>query len=485
MDMNGKIKTRFAPSPTGDLHIGSLRTALFAYLFARKNNGEFILRIEDTDQTRFKEDSLDSIMNGLKWAGIDWDNEELVFQSSRKDIYKKYVQDLIEKGQAYHCFCTAERLTEMREKQKEEKKAPKYDRHCLNLSQEEINERLNSGEPYVVRLKMPDGETNFSDTVRGEMRFDHREIDDQVLLKSDGMPTYHLANVVDDHEMEITHVIRAEEWLPSTPKHIVLYQMFGWEIPQFVHIPMVLAPDKTKLSKRHGATSVLEFQKLGYLPEALVNFIALLGWNPGSEREFFSIEELSKEFSLEKVQKAGAVFDTTKLDWMNAEYLKKIDVTKLLKLAKPFLEEADLKIENVSDEYLIKVLNLEKDRIKKLSDLDNSLAYFFEEIGYETELLKWKKSDLDGAKSRLELLLEEFEKIADSDWNKDFLENLFFPLIKERELGNGDTLWPLRVALSGQERSPSPFELAEIFGKEKSMDRARQAIGKIKVFLEK
>lgn len=481
------IKTRFAPSPTGDLHIGGLRTALFAYLFAKKNQGEFVLRIEDTDQTRYKEGSVATILESLKWVNIKYDGE-ITYQSKRTEIYKKYADELIKNGHAYYCFCSAETLDAMRQTQETKKQAPMYDRRCLNLSAEEIDKKLQAGEPHVIRLKIPTGQTKFIDLVRGQIEIDNNTIDDQVLIKSDGFPTYHLANVVDDHEMEITHVIRAEEWLPSTPKHIILYQMFGWTPPEFAHLSIILAPDKSKLSKRHGATSVLEFKNLGYLPEAVVNYIALLGWNPGSDKEIFSLEALEYEFSLDKVQKAGAVFDIEKLNWMNGHYIRQLSPDKLLELCRDYLpltkgeptrSKRDGGGESYNIDYLKKIVALEQERLKKLSDITEATEYFFTEPIFEKELLQWRKSDLNDAKNKLEFLFVELEKVPAENFTRGALEQFIKGLIEAEKLDTGAVLWPMRVALSGRQNSPGPFELAEVLGKEKSLERIKFAIAKL------
>jgi len=510
--MKNKVKTRFAPSPTGDLHIGGLRTALYSYLFAKKNNGKFVLRIEDTDQIRYQEGSVEIIFEALKWAGLEYDNEnDIIFQSKRLEIYQKFAEQLVEEGKAYYCFCSEERLTKMREEQTARKVAPKYDRHCLNLSKEEIEEKLKAGEPHVIRMKIPEkispparggvpstlrggvvgeenkittpnplleneGSVSFIDLIRGEVSFNLKELDDQILIKSDGFPTYHLANVIDDHEMEISHVIRAEEWLPSTPKHLILYQMFGWQPPQFAHLSLILAPDKSKLSKRHGATSVLEFKKLGYLPEALINYIALLGWNPGTEQEIFSLAELEKEFSLEKVQKAGAIFDLNKLDWMNGFYIRKLSTKELAKSCLPFFTSYGLQVTSYKDGFIENVLALEQPRLKKSSDIVEATRYFFETPEYEPELLKWKKADLKDAKEKLEFLAKELESVPEKKWNKNDLEKIIKDLIAQNNFETGNVLWPLRVALSGRQNSPNPFELADVLGREESLKRIKTAI---------
>jgi len=317
-------KVRFAPSPTGYLHIGGLRTALYNYLFAKKNKAKFILRIEDTDQSRYVERADQQIIETLKTFGINFD-ERPFHQSKRLKLYQKYVQQLVNKNKAYYCFCTKKRLDEMRKKQQAEKRIPKYDRHCLNLSKEEINKKLKNKEPYVIRLKLPDNQDIvFKDGVYGEVKINTNDMDDQVLLKSDGYPTYHLAVVVDDHEMGITHIIRGEEWLPSTPKHVLLYQMFNWKVPTFIHLPLLLNPDKSKLSKRQGDVAAEDFLAKGYLPEAILNYIAFLGWNPKTTKEIYSVEELIRDFDIAKINKAGAIFNIEKLNWFNAEYVRNI-----------------------------------------------------------------------------------------------------------------------------------------------------------------
>ena len=343
------IKTRFAPSPTGYLHIGSLRTALYAYLFARQKKGKLILRIEDTDQNRFVEGAVESLIRTLQWAGITYDEGPEVggsnspyIQSERLELYKKEVQVLLDKGQAYRCFCSMERLDEMRKEQQERKQAPMYDKKCRKRSHEEIHQLLEQNSPHVIRMAIPENEIlRFRDVVRGDLEFASNTIDDQVLMKSDGFPTYHLANVVDDHDMGITHVIRAEEWLPSTPKHIYLYKAFEWKMPEFAHIPLILNPDKSKLSKRQGDVAVEDYRAKGYLPEAMINFIVLLGWNPGGgeTNEIFSMEELIAQFDLEKVHKSGAVFDLNRLKWINGEYLRKLSPEAFIEKYTTYLED--------------------------------------------------------------------------------------------------------------------------------------------------
>ncbi len=477
------VKTRFAPSPTGDLHIGGLRTALYNYLFAKKNNGKFLLRIEDTDQARYKEGSVEKILESLDWAGLKFDGKP-IFQSKRISIYQKYAEQLIKNKQAYYCFCSKQTLDKMRQEQINRGEPAKYDRRCLKLSPEEIKEKIKKGVPHVVRLKIPSGKTEFNDLIRGKVEIENSTLDDQILLKSDGYPTYHLANVIDDHEMKISHVIRADEWLPSTPKHLILYDYFNWKAPKFAHVPLVLAPDRSKLSKRHGAVSVLEFKKLGYLPEALINYLALLGWNPGNEQEIFSLKELVRKFSLEKIHQAGAVFDIHKLDWLNGEYIRDLNLEKLTEFCIPYLQEAGLlnRRQTISKEqikYIKKIVSLEQARIKKLSDIAGLAEYFFKQPSYEANLLKWRKSDLKTAKKRLEFLREQLPQIPNKNWTQHSLEDLIKSLLENHQLGVGETLWPMRVALTGREKSPGPFEVAEALGKEESLKRLKIAAEKI------
>ncbi|MBU1018459.1 MAG: glutamate--tRNA ligase [Patescibacteria group bacterium] len=477
--------TRFAPSPTGYLHIGGLRTALFAYLFARKQGGKIILRIEDTDQKRYVQGATENLIKTLSWFGIEFDEgpylegEEIkekgengpYFQSKRTEIYKEHAQKLLDEGHAYYCFCTPERLQEMREQQQKEKKPPMYDRKCCSLTPEEVKSRLEAGERAVIRQKIPhDKLIEFTDSIRDEMSFDPKTIDDQVLIKSEGFPTYHLANVVDDHFMGITHVIRGEEWLPSTPKHIALYQAFGWEIPQFAHIPLLLNLDKSKLSKRQGDVAAEDYINKGYLREAILNFIAFLGWNPGTEEEFFSLEQLIEKFDLKRVQKAGAIFNLEKLDWFNGHYLREKSVAELADLVFPLID-FDVKKD---DPYFLKSVEVIQTRLTKLEEAPEMLRFFFTEPSYEEELLLNPKMKVtkETAKLAFQKSIETLEKISAEDFEDE--ENLKQPLLdlaKELELKNGQILWPLRVALTGEKYSPGTFEVLAALGKEKSVER--------------
>lgn len=483
-----KIKTRFAPSPTGFLHIGGLRTALFGYLFAKSSGGKFVLRVEDTDRERFVEGGIENMIRSLQWAGItidegvDMDDTgEIIqkgkngpyIQSERTDIYRDHVQKLLDNGQAYYCFCSKEKLDQARKQQEADKKPTIYDGCCRNMPEDEVRTMLEEEREHVIRMKMPaQGITEFNDMIRGDIEFKNKLIDDQVLLKSDGYPTYHLANVVDDYLMGITHVIRGEEWLPSTPKHIELYKMFDWDVPEFAHLPLLVNEKKQKLSKRHGDVSVEDFKEKGYLKEAIVNFIALLGWNPGDDREIFGVEELESEFDIAKVGKSAAVFSREKLDWFNREYIRNMDVAELVDRCMPFFVNAGLQVESIK--YKVEsVIALEKERVSTLVELVDEVSFVFaKELDYGAELLIWKKSTREDAKeklSELEIFLQDIE-----DW--DSIEESVMAWIKENDYGNGDVLWPMRVALSGKKNSPGPFEIANVLGKDKVLQRLNRAI---------
>ncbi|EKE19815.1 MAG: hypothetical protein ACD_8C00101G0008 [uncultured bacterium] len=511
IDSEKKIRVRFAPSPTGYMHVGNFRTALYNYLFAKKNGGDFLIRIEDTDQARFVDGAAEQLLESMNFMGLNWDegnflktsvntnskketNESATYpktieigsfgpyaQSERTELYQKYAQQLVADGKAYYCFCEPERLNEMREKQQQEKKAPMYDRYCLdNVSPDEINEKLKEKYPAVIRLKVPSDETvEFEDSIRGKVSFNTGNIDDQVLMKSDGFPTYHLANVVDDHLMKISHVIRGEDWLPSTPKHILLYRAFGWEIPQFAHLPLLLNPDRSKLSKRQGDVAVEDYIKKGYLKEAIVNFVTMLGWNPGegSVQEIFSMEELIEKFELEKVHKAGAVFDIKKLDWINGQYIKKLSDDELLQNALPFFEQKDFFIKadenKKTGEYLKKVLTVEKERLTKFADVGDENIFFFQDISIEKEMLAWKTNTNEQTMESLKLAQKTFEEIAENEWIKEKIEEKLLEVAGDKR---GDLLWPLRVALTGAQKSPSPFECAWVLGKSESVKRIENAL---------
>lgn len=478
-----EVRVRFAPSPTGDPHVGNIRTALFNYLYARHTGGKFIVRIEDTDQVRLKEGSDQAIFDSLRWLGISWDEGPDIGgphapyrQSERLELYQKHALELVEKGMAYYCFCSSERLENMRQIQEAAKKAPMYDRKCLSLTPEEIQAKLDAKEPYVIRLKVPrEGNTEFVDLIRGKVSFENSVVDDQVLIKSDGFPTYHLACIVDDHYMKITHVIRAEEWISSTPKHIMLYNAFGWQPPKFAHAPMVLAPDRSKLSKRHGATGVKQFKELGYLPEALVNFLAFLGWAPQDEREIFSLEDLAKEFELERVNKAGAIFDMNKLDWYNGYYIRHISTENLAQRVVPFLEKAGIEVSD--QDYLVECTALVQERMKTLAEAPELLDFFFTEPNYDKELLIPRKSDVETTKKALIKCREVVEALE--AWEHDPLEKALRNAAEELGIKSGQLLWPLRAALTGKSASPGAFEVTLVLGKNEVLKRLDLALDKL------
>ncbi|MCK9281076.1 MAG: glutamate--tRNA ligase [Melioribacteraceae bacterium] len=476
------IRVRFAPSPTGYLHVGGLRTALYNYLFAKRNNGKFILRIEDTDQSRYVEGAVENLINALKWSGLEFDEGPEkdggfgpYFQSQRLDIYKKYAADLVKNKNAYYCFCSPERLTALRDEQKSQNLQAKYDKHCLSLSETEIKEKLDARIPYVIRLNIPSFEkVVFNDIIRNRVEFDTATIDDQVLIKSDGFPTYHLANVIDDHLMDISHVIRGEEWLSSTPKHVLLYNFFGWEIPQFAHLPLLLNPDKTKLSKRQGDVAVEDYRAKGYSPEALLNFVALLGWNAGDDKEFYYMDELIEKFSLERVNNSGAVFDIQKLNWLNTEHFRKLPKENLLSQLKSILADSEFNDANYSDEYLLLIIESMIERVTSVKEILEKSPYFFTDpLSYEEEskAKNWKPETpelLNELAKRFALL----GKITDKhDFEKPLKE-----LAAEKEIGAGKLIHPLRLAVSGMSTGPGVYDLLYIIGKEKTISRIGKAV---------
>ena len=486
---NKKPRVRFAPSPTGYLHIGGLRTALYGFLFAKKYKGEYFLRIEDTDQKRLVPGSIEKLLESLKWAGIKHDEGVFVdekgnivekgefgpyIQSKRLEIYQKYAHQLVKDGKAYYCFCSPERLNTLRAVQEKAKLAPAYDKLCLKTySREEAEEKVKAGEKYVIRFDVPEtGETEFEDAVRGKTKFVNKNLDDFVLLKSDGYPTYHLAHIIDDHLMKTTLVIRGEEWLPSAPKHVLLFQAFGWAPPQYAHLSTILNKNtKKKLSKRDGDVSVDDFKDKGYLPEAVVNFIALLGWNPKTEKEIFTLSELAEEFDVAKLNKAGAIFDLEKLDWMNGLYIRKKNIKELVELCRPYLAKYE---EKLSDEYLEKIVSVERERMKKISDIAENIEFYFDAPEYDPKILKWKDMSDDDLKKSLDKSLGILSGTEERSWD---LENLKNRLMEAADPGSrGELLWPLRVALTGKKKSPSPWEVAWVIGKGESIKRISSAI---------
>ena len=460
------IRTRFAPSPTGFLHIGGLRTALFAYLFAKKNQGSFLLRIEDTDQTREVKGTKAAIITDLQAVGISPDESYTVggdfgpyIQSERLAIYQEKVKELLKKKHAYHCFCSSERLEKIRTLQKKQKLAPRYDGSCRKLSEQKIAENLEKNMPYTIRMKIQRTKSQYilKDVVHGEVAFSASQIDDQIILKTDGFPTYHLACVVDDYLMKITHVIRGEEWLSSTPKHLQLYEYFGWQAPVFVHLPLLLSTDRAKLSKRHGDVAVREYLKKGFLPDSLLNFIALLGWNSGDAKEIFSLQELVQEFSLEKLGKSGAIFDVQKLRWMNQQYIKKLNEIEYLEKLQPFLNK---EYQNTETQTLKKMLLVLRNNLSQLDEINQELEVFV------PKKLSLKNKKLLQTATNQKLLANFLEQIKKSEnWQKtDFLAAI---KIVQKQTGiKGKDLWmPIRLALTTKEQGPELPAIAEILGK--------------------
>lgn len=476
------IRLRFAPSPTGFLHIGNLRSALFGYLIAKNLGGKFILRIEDTDQKREVDGAVEKLLDILDWVGVKFDEGPHVggpfapyTQTERLEIYQKYIQELLDKGLAYHCFCSAERLETMRNEQTAQKLAPRYDRHCRDLSAAEVEKRIAAGEKYVIRQKMPlTGEVIVYDELRGEIKFQASDLEDHVLIKSDGVPTYHFANIVDDHLMEITHVTRGDEWLPSYPKNILLYQAFGWTPPKYIHLPLILNKTGGKLSKRQGDVFVEDYRLKGYLPEAIINFCVLLGWHSKDDKEIYSLEELLTAFDLKGMGSSPAVFDLEKLDFFNGYYIRQKTATELANLCRsyldnPMIDQADLE----------KVIGLAQDRMKKLSDITELTSFIFtDKLEYDSNLLIWKSLSLEDVKRNLKEIKDLLDKVEIKDWNKDYLESYLIDYIKSHDKKVGDYLWPLRVALTGLKNSPGPFEVASALEKDKTLKRIDLAISK-------
>lgn len=472
------VRVRFAPSPTGYVHVGSLRTALYNYLFARHNKGHFVLRIEDTDRNRYVPGAVENLLETLQWAGLDYDEGPEkggpygpYFQSERMEIYSQHVQILLEKDAAYPCFCSEERLSAMREEQAQKNLPIMYDGHCRNIPKEQALERMKN-ETHVIRLKVPrNGTTIVEDLIRGTVSFENNVIDDQILLKSDGYPTYHLANVVDDHLMKISHVIRGEEWLPSTPKHILLYQAFGWELPQFAHLPLLLNPDRTKLSKRQGDVAVEDYRAKGFLPQALVNFVALLGWNKGDDQEIFSLEELIEYFSLERVNKAGAVFDLKKLEWMNGHYIRNIDEQEYLKIGQEWLKKLGLDSgDEQKNQLILKAVRPGLNRFDQLPE--KTTVFFKKKLQFDAEAIEWLKKP--ESKEILKNLLAALREIT------ELSVETFGSIIKQvqKQTGQkGKNLWmPIRAAITGETHGPDLTIVLSVIGKQKVEQFIKQAL---------
>lgn len=489
-----KIRTRFAPSPTGRMHVGNLRTALYEYLIAKHEGGTFVLRIEDTDQERYVEGAVDIIYRTLEGTGLIHDEGPdkdggygpyVQSERMKQGIYLEYAKQLIEKGAAYYCFCTKERLASLKktvdnspedDDDDEVKEITKYDKHCLHLSKEEIEEKLAAGVPYVIRQNNPtEGTTTFHDAIYGDITVNNEELDDMILIKSDGYPTYNFANVVDDHLMKITHVVRGNEYLSSTPKYTRLYQAFGWEEPVYIHLPLITNEEHKKLSKRSGHSSYEDLIRQGFLSEAIINFVALLGWSSPKNTEIMSLEELIKEFDYHNINKAPAVFDMVKLRWMNGEYIKMMDEDKFYEKALPYIKAVIHK-----DLDFRKIAGLVKTRIETLCDIGNLIDFFEELPDYDISLYTHKKmkTTTESSLEVLKDLLPRFEALE--DYSESAIENVIMSYIQEKGIKNGQGLWPVRTAVSGKQSTPGgAYEIMNILGKEESLRRIRIAIDKL------
>lgn len=482
--MANKIRTRFAPSPTGYMHIGNLRTALYAYLIAKKDGGDFILRIEDTDQERYVEGAVDVIYNTLRIAGLNWDEGPDIggpvgpyVQSERMGMFKSYAEELVKKGHAYYCFCDKCRLDAVRKAQEEAHLDPMYDRHCRDLSPEEVQAKLDAGIPYVIRQKMPlDGTTTFHDEIYGDISVENATLDDQVLIKTDGMPTYNFANVVDDHVMGITHVIRGNEYLSSAPKYNLLYEAFGWDVPVYIHCAPVMKDQQNKLSKRNGDASFQDLMAKGYLPEAVVNYICLLGWAPTGEQEIYSLPELCEAFNIKGISKSPAIFDSMKLKAINAKYVAALTEEQYAEIAVPYIKEA-VKADIADMELLCRVL---KPRTEIFTDIAEQIDFIDELPEYDLEMYRHKKMKTtpETALEALQKLLPVLENL--DTWTADSIHEAVFALIAELEVKNGWMLWPLRTAVSGKQCTPGGgTELCAILGKEETLRRIRIGIERL------
>jgi len=479
-----KVRTRFAPSPTGFMHVGNLRTALYSYLLAKKAGGVFILRIEDTDQTRYVEGAVEMIYKILKETGLRYDEGPDIggdygpyVQSQRQEIYREYAQKLVKTGNAYYCFCDKERLDKIREQCRIAKIDPKYDGHCRNLPPEEIQKHLEAKKPFVIRQKMPTmGTTTFDDKVFGTIKVDFSQLDDQVLMKADGLPTYNFANVIDDHLMEITHIIRGSEFLISTPKYNQLYKAFGWEIPTLVHVPPVMKAAGQKMSKRLGDASYDDFIKKGYLKDAIVNYIALLGWSPGDNREIFTLPELVNAFDINNINKAPAIFDEVKLSWLSGEYIRKLSLEEFLQMALPYINQAVSR----TPVDVRKISQLLQPRVEKFIDIPAQIDFIDSVPDYRLDFYGHQKMK-STPESALQFLKSALPALYTIDtWTEEHIHTAIFELIDQLKIKTGQLLWPLRIALSGKQSTPGGFiEIAYLLGKEETIKRVEDAIRRL------
>ncbi|MBE5769100.1 MAG: glutamate--tRNA ligase [Clostridiales bacterium] len=482
--MNKEVRTRFAPSPTGFMHLGGLRTALYNYLYAKKMGGKFILRIEDTDQERFVEGATEVIYDTLKGCGMNWDEGPDVggpcgpyIQSERKDLYLPYAKQLVESGHAYYCFCTKEELDERRAACEAKGEVFKYDKHCLHLTKEEIQQKLDAGVPYVIRQNAPtEGETSYHDVVFGDMTFPNDTLDDMVLIKQDGMPTYNFANVIDDHLMGITHVMRGLEYLSSTPKYNLLYEAFGWDVPEYVHLTTVMRDATHKLSKRDGDAYYSDYIEKGYLTEALINYLVLVGWNPGDDREFFTMDELVEAFSIERLSKSPGIFDVDKLTWFNTEYIRQLPAEKYLELVTPWFDKV-LAGKNIDYARLAQLMQTRTEVFNRVPDM---VRFLGELPAYEIDLFTNKKSKTNPevSKAALEMLRPVIANIP--EWTEVCIHDVLMAAIAEAGMKNATALWPLRIAISGQASTPGgAIEIAWLLGREETLRRMDDAISRL------
>lgn len=481
-----EVRTRFAPSPTGYMHLGGMRTALYTYLFTRKNHGKFILRIEDTDQARYVEGATDVIYRTLKDIGLVWDEGPDVggdygpyIQSERKGMYLPYAQQLVRDGKAYYCFCTKEELDKRRAEAEAKGETFKYDKHCLNMPREEVERRLAAGEPYVIRQNVPtQGEASFDDIIFGHIAVDCSELDDMILIKADGMPTYNFANVIDDHTMGITHVMRGSEYLSSTPKYNLLYDAFGWEKPVYIHLTNIMRDAQHKLSKRTGDAYYEDYIAKGYLKDAILNYIALLGWNPGDDREFFTLDELIEAFSLEGLSKSPAIFDVNKLTWMNAEYIRRLEPNEFNRYAQPWYEKAS--IDAMNKETLCRILQPRVEFFAQLPEMVDFLVKLDEEYDVAMFTNKKSKTNPEVSLGVLNMAIDALNALE--TWEEAAIHDTLIGLAEKNGLKNGTMLWPVRIALAGKQVTPGgAIEIAYLLGKDESLRRLE--LGRKKVLV--
>ena len=486
MSMNKEIRVRFAPSPTGRFHIGGARVALNNFLFSRHNKGKFILRIEDTDKERSKKEFEQEIYESLRWLGIEWDEGPVSFwgeekevgeygpyrQSERSHIYKKYLKKLLAEKKAYFCYCTKEELEAQKSAMIADGLVPKYTGRCRNLTSPPKGK-----EPQTIRFIVPETKIEFKDLIRGKVVFDSSNFGDIVIAKNLESPLYNFAAVVDDYEMKITHIIRGEDHISNTPKQILIQKALGFPEVVYAHLPLILSPDRKKLSKRFAETSLLSYRDEGYLPEALINFLILLGWHPKEEKEIFSLEELIQEFDLKRVQKSGAIFNEEKLNWLNGKYIRSLTSEEILKRVKPFLDKANI---SAQDDFILKIINIEKERMKTLKDIVNLGKFFFKLEDYDASLLIWKNTSKEKIKEVLEKIYNIFKEIKDSEFNKINVGAKLTEIINLNNYSRGEVFWPLRVALSGQEASPDPLDILDVLGKNETLKRIEIALNKLK-----